>query len=164
MISFVDAYRDEHGVEPICKVLLIAPATYHKHAARRRDPERLPSRARRDAQLSREIKRVFDDNFGVYGYRKVWDQMKRDGFEVARCTVARLMSKMGLSGVIRGKHVKTTVPDKAAPCPRDHVNRKFSVDRPNVLWVSDFTYVSTWGGFVYVAFVNRNLLSSNLTR
>jgi putative transposase len=153
MISFVDAYREEHGVEPICKVLPIAPATYHEHALQRRDPERLPPRAKRDNALIAEIKRVFDENFGVYGYRKVWHQMKREGFDVARCTVARLMSKMGLSGVIRGKRVKTTVADKAAPCPRDHVNRQFNADRPNVLWVSDFTYVSTWTGFVYVAFV-----------
>jgi len=153
MTTFIDEYRSAYGVEPICKVLPIAPATYHEHAARCRDPERLPLRARRDNALIAEIKRVFDENFGVYGYRKVWHQMKREGFDVARCTVARLMSKMGLSGVIRGKRVKTTVADKAAPCPRDHVNRQFNADRPNALWVSDFTYVSTWTGFVYVAFV-----------
>lgn len=153
MTTFIDEYRSAYGVEPICKVLPIAPATYHEHAARRRDPERLPPRARRDAKLLPEIQRVFDENFGVYGYRKVWHQMKREGFDVARCTVARLMSKMGLSGVIRGKRVKTTVADNAAPCPRDHVNRQFNADRPNALWVSDFTYVATWTGFVYVAFV-----------
>ena len=100
-----------------------------------------------------EIRRIFDDNFQVYGYRKVWHQLKREGFDVARCTVARLMKRMGLAGVIRGKRVRTTVPDKAAPCPLDFVNRKFSAPRPNVLWVSDFTYVATWSGFVYVAFV-----------
>lgn len=153
MISFVDAYRNDHGVEPICKVLPIAPSTYYEHDARRREPERLPSRARRDMELSGEIQRVFDENFQVYGVRKVWRQMLREGHDVARCTVARLMRKMGLEGVIRGKRVRTTVPDKAAPCPLDHVNRQFRVERPNVLWVSDFTYVSTWQGFVYVAFV-----------
>jgi transposase InsO family protein len=100
-----------------------------------------------------EVRRVFDENFGVYGVRKVWRQMQREGFEVARCTVARLMGKMGLAGVIRGKRVRTTIPDNARPCPRDHVNRQFRVARPNTLWVSDFTYVSTWTGFVYVAFV-----------
>jgi len=100
-----------------------------------------------------QIKRVFDENFGVYGVRKVWRQMQRDGFDVARCTIARLMKVMGLQGVIRGKRLRTTVPDKAASCPHDHVNRQFQAPRPNVLWVSDFTYVSTWGGFVYVAFV-----------
>jgi transposase InsO family protein len=153
MISFVDAYRNDHGVEPICKVLPIAPSTYYEHAARCREPERLPTRAKRDAVLGPEIRRVFDENFQVYGCRKVWRQMRREGHDVARCTVERLMRKMGLSGVIRGKRVRTTVPDKSAPCPLDHVNRQFRVARPNVLWVSDFTYVATWQGFVYVAFV-----------
>jgi transposase InsO family protein len=153
MTSFVDAYRDDHGVEPICKVLPIAPSTYYEHAARRREPERLPARAKRDAVLSAEIRRVFEENFGVYGVRKVWRQMLREGRTIARCTVERLMKKMGLQGVIRGRRVRTTVPDKAAPCPLDHVNRQFRVARPNVLWVSDFTYVATWQGFVYVAFV-----------
>ena len=153
MISFVDAYRDDHGVEPICKVLPIAPSTYYEHAARAREPERIPARAKRDAELMGEIRRVFEENFGVYGVRKVWRQMLREGFDVARCTVARLMKKMALQGVIRGKRVRTTIPDKATPCPLDHVNRQFRVERPNLLWVSDFTYVSTWTGFVYVAFV-----------
>ena len=153
MISFVDAYRDDHGVEPICKVLPIAPSTYYEHAARRREPERLPQRAKRDAELMQELRRVFDENFQVYGVRKIWRQMQREGHDVARCTVARLMRKMGLQGVIRGKRVRTTVPDKAASCPLDHVSRQFHVERPNVLWVSDFTYVATWQGFVYVAFV-----------
>ena len=153
MTSFVDAYRDDHGVEPICKVLPIAPSTYYEHAARRREPERLPARAERDAVLSAEIRRVFEENFGVYGVRKVWRQMLREGRTIARCTVERLMKKMGLQGVIRGRRVRTTVPDKAAPCPLDHVDRQFRVARPNVLWVSDFTYVATWQGFVYVAFV-----------
>jgi putative transposase len=153
MTSFIDQYRSAYGVEPICKVLPIAPSTYHEHAARRREPGRMPARARRDAALMPEIRRVFEDNFGVYGVRKVWRQMLREGHDVARCTVARLMRKMGLQGVIRGKRVRTTVPDKAAPCPRDHVNRQFRPARPNMLWVSDFTYVATWTGFVYVAFV-----------
>ena len=153
MTAFIDQYRSAYGVEPICKVLPIAPSTYYEHTARRREPERTPARTKRDAELMDEIRRVFDENFGVYGVRKVWRQMQREGFEVARCTIARLMSTMGLAGVIRGKRVRTTIPDKAAPCPLDHVNRQFRPSRPNLLWVSDFTYVTTWTGFVYVAFV-----------
>jgi transposase InsO family protein len=153
MISFVDAYRDEHGVEPVCRVLKIAPSTYHEHARRRADPETAPPRVKRDTTLMQEIRRVFDENFQVYGARKVWRQLLREGHCVARCTVERLMSKMGLEGVIRGKRVRTTLSDKAAPCPLDHVNRQFTAPRPNALWVSDFTYVSTWTGFVYAAFV-----------
>jgi putative transposase len=153
MTAFIDQYRSAYGVEPICKVLPIAPSTYYEHAARRREPDRLSTRAKRDAALMPEIRRVFDENFQVYGVRKVWRQMQREGFDIARCTVARLMRKMALQGVIRGKRVRTTVADKAAPCPLDHVNRQFRVERPNVLWVSDFTYVPTWQGFVYVAFV-----------
>ena len=153
MINFVDAYRDEHGVEPICKVLPIAPSTYHAHAHRRAKPETAPVRVKRDAVLCEDIQRVYDENYQVYGVRKVWRQMLREGHEVARCTVARLMQKMGLQGVIRGKRVRTTISDKAAPCPPDHVNRQFKAPCPNALWVSDFTYVATWQGFVYVAFV-----------
>ena len=153
MIAFIDDHREVHGVEPICKVLPIAPSTYHAHVAKRRDPARLSARARQDVRLKIEVRRVFDENFRVYGVRKVWRQLKREGFDVARCTVARLMRDMGLHGAIRGKPVKTTISDKAAPCPLDHVNRQFQAPRPNVLWVSDFTYVSTWTGFVYVAFV-----------
>ena len=153
MISFVDAYRDDHGVEPICKVLTIAPSTYRAHVARRADPESAPPRIKRDIVLCAEIKRVFDENFQVYGVRKVWRQMLREGHTIARCTVARLMKKMALQGVIRGRRVRTTVSNKATPCPLDHVNRQFRAPRPNVLWVSDFTYVATWTGFVYVAFV-----------
>jgi transposase InsO family protein len=153
MISFVDAYRDDHGVEPICRVLEIAPSTYHAHARRRSQPETAPQRVQRDVELMQEIRRVFDENFQVYGVRKVWRQLRREGIDVARCTVARLMKKMALQGVIRGRRVRTTVADKAAPCPLDHVNRQFKAARPNVLWVSDFTYVATWAGFVYVAFV-----------
>jgi transposase InsO family protein len=153
MISFVDEYRSAYGVEPICRVIKIAPSTYHVHAHRRSHPDTAAPRLKRDAVLKPEIQRVFDENFGVYGVRKVWLQLKREGFDVARCTVERLMKAMGLQGVIRGRRVRTTVPDKSAPCPLDLVNRQFKAPRPNLLWVSDFTYVSTWRGFVYVAFI-----------
>jgi len=153
MIAFIDDHRDAHGVEPICRVLPIAPSTYHDHVARRADPSRLSARAKRDAALRPEIARVFAENFAVDGAHKVWRQLGREGFDVARCTVERLMKGMGLQGVIRGKPLRTTISDKAAPCPLDHVKRQFHAPRPNVLWVSDFTYVSTWTGFVYVAFV-----------
>lgn len=153
MIGFIDDHRGVHGVEPICEVLPIAPSTYHTHAAQRADPARRSARARRDAALMPFIERVFDENFSVYGVRKVWRQLLREGHQVARCTVARLMKSLGLQGVIRGKPVRTTISDRATPCPLDHVNRQFMADRPNALWVSDFTYVSTWTGFVYVAFV-----------
>ena len=153
MIAFIDDHREGYGVEPICRVLPIAPSTYHAHEARQRCPDTAPPRVRRDAALSVEIRRVFNENFQVYGVRKVWRQLVREGFEIARCTVARLMKAMGLQGVIRGKRIRTTISDKAAPCPLDRVNRQFKAPRPNVLWVSDFTYVTTWAGFVYVAFV-----------
>jgi Integrase core domain/HTH-like domain len=153
MIAFIDDQREAYGVEPICKVLPIAPSTYHAHAAKRRDPAKLSARAQRDMALKPEIARVFADNFEVCGARKVWRQMVREGFGVARCTVERLMADLGLQGVIRGKPVRTTVQDKAVPCPLDHVNRVFHASAPNRLWLSDFTYVSTWSGFVYVAFV-----------
>ena len=153
MIGFIDDYRGAYGVEPICRVLKIAPSTYHAHDARRRCPDTAPPRVQRDAALRVEIRRVFDQNFQVYGVRKVWRQLVREGEDVARCTVARLMRGMGLQGVIRGRRVRTTISDKAAPCPLDRVNRQFRAPRPNVLWVSDFTYVATWAGFVYVAFV-----------
>jgi transposase InsO family protein len=153
MIAFIDDHRGAYGVEPICKVLPIAPSTYRAQAARRHDPVKLPTRAKRDAALLPEIARVFEENFRVYGVRKVWRQLKREGHDLARCTVARLMRSMGLHGVIRGKPVRTTISDKAAPCPLDHVNRQFKAPRPNALWVSDFTYVATWSGFAYVAFI-----------
>ena len=153
MIAFIDAHREAHGVEPICKVLQIAPSTYYDHVARRRDPARLSARAKRDMALKVEVRRVFEENFRVYGVRKAWRQLQREGFDVARCTVERLMREMGLQGVIRGKPIVTTVSDKAAPCPLDKVNRQFHAPAPNRLWVSDFTYVATWAGFVYVAFV-----------
>ena len=153
MIAFIDQYRSAYGVELICRTLPIAPSTYHAHAHRRADPEAAPARVKRDAALKLEIQRVFDENFGVYGARKVWRQLRREGFDVARCTVERLMRNLGLQGVIRGKRVRTTVSDKAAPCPLDRVNRQFHAPAPNRLWVSDFTYVATWQGFVYVAFI-----------
>ncbi len=153
MIAFIDDHRGAYGVEPICKVLPIAPSTYRERLAQRRDPARQSARARRDLALKPEIARVFAENFAVYGVRKVWRQMRREGFEVARCTVARLMGELGLQGVIRGKPVRTTISDKASPCPLDHVNRQFHAPAPDRLWLSDFTYVATWAGFVYVAFV-----------
>src|SRR3974390_804013 len=153
MIAFIDDHRRAYGVEPICKVLPIAPSTYRAHAAKRADPAKLSARAKQDAIRKIKIRRVFAQNFDVYGVRKVWRQLRQEGEDAARCTVERLMRSMGLQGVIRGKSVKTTVSDKAAPCPQDKVNRQFQAERPNALWVADFTYVSTWGGFVYVAFV-----------
>ncbi|MEZ5611889.1 MAG: IS3 family transposase [Rhodocyclaceae bacterium] len=153
MVGFIDAHRDAHGVEPICDVLPIAPSTYYDHLAKRADPSRLSDRARQDEALRPEILRVFEENWRVYGVRKVWRQLGREGFDVARCTVARLMKSMGIQGIIRGKPHRTTIPDKKAPCPLDKVNRQFRVPAPNMLWVSDFTYVATWKGFVYVAFV-----------
>jgi transposase InsO family protein len=153
MIAFIDDNRGVHGVEPICNVLPIAPSTYHKHVAQRQDPSRLSARAKRDLALKPEVARVFAENFAVYGVRKVWRQMQREGHSIARCTVERLMRDLGLAGVIRGKPVRTTASDKSAPCALDHVNRQFHAPAPNRLWVSDFTYVSTWAGFVYVAFV-----------
>ena len=136
MIAFIDDHREVHGVEPICKLLPIAPSSYRAHAAARRDPGKLSSRAKRDAELCEKIQRVYAENFSVYGARKVWLQLRRQGEDVARCTVERLMRGMGLQGAIRGKSVKTTVSDKAAPCPQDKVNRQFQAERPNALWVT----------------------------
>ena len=153
MISFIDDHRGSHGVEPICRVLPIAPSTYHDHVAKRTEPEKLSARAKRDEILKSEIARVFAENFEVYGARKVWRQLKRESRDVARCTVERLMRGMGLRGVIRGKHVKTTFSDKTSACPLDHVNRQFHAPAPNRLWLSDFTYVASWSGIVYVAFI-----------
>ena len=143
----------DYGVEPICKVLPIAPSTYYAGLAVARDPSRASDRARRDSELMPEVQRVWDENFRVYGVRKVWHQLRREGFDVARCTVERLMRRLGIQGAVRGKARKTTIPDPAMPCPLDKVNRQFRAPAPNRLWVSDFTYVSTWQGFVYVAFV-----------
>jgi transposase InsO family protein len=153
MVTYIDDHKDRFGVEPICAVLPIAPSTYYANKTQRRDPDRRSARAKRDAELKPEIQRVWDDNFRVYGVRKVWRQLKREGFEVARCTVARLMRELGLRGVVRGRKVKTTVPDELLDRPLDRVNRQFNVVRPNALWVADLTYVATWRGFVYVAFV-----------
>jgi putative transposase len=153
MIAFIDDQREVHGVEPICRVLPIAPSTYHAQVARRSDPTKVSARGRRDVALNDQIRRVHGANFGVYGVRKVWRQLGREGIEVARCTVARLVRQMGLRGAVRGKEVRTTIADKATPCPADKVNRQFRAPRPNLLWVSDFTCVATWQGFVYVAFV-----------
>jgi putative transposase len=151
--AFVEQHRDRFGVESICKVLQVAPSGYRREAARRRDPALCPPRRQRDAALLPEIERVWHSNMQVYGADKVWKQLRRENFAVARCTVERLMRANGLRGVIRGKSVRTTVSDAKAPCPLDRVNREFRAERPNQLWVSDFTYVSTWQGFVYVAFV-----------
>ena len=150
---FIDRHRERFGVEPICKMLQVAPSAYWRHAARQRDPSLRSVRARRDEFLIPQIQRVWDTNFQVYGAEKVWKQLQREGIFVARCTVERLMRRLGLQGVRRGKVVRTTFGDPAAQCPLDRVNRQFKADRPNQLWVSDFTYVSTWQGFVYVAFV-----------
>jgi transposase InsO family protein len=134
-------------------VLQVAPSAYRRHAARQRNPELRSDRAKRDEVLIPHIERVWDANMQVYGADKVWKQMNREVIPVARCTVERLMRRLGLQGARRGKTVRTTVPDQSAPCPLDRVNRQFSADRPNQLWVSDFTYVSTWQGWLYVAFV-----------
>jgi putative transposase len=137
----------------MCKVLQIAPSCYRLHAARQRNPELQCARAKRDQALIPEVQRVWHANWQVYGADKVWKQMNREGVPVARCTVERLMGKLGLAGVRRGKRIRTTTPDTSAPCPLDRVNRQFKANRPNELWVSDFTYVSTWQGWLFVAFV-----------
>lgn len=153
MNAFIDEHREALGIEPICKVLQVAPSAYRRYAAEQRDPARRCARARHDETLMAHIERVWNDNLQVYGADKVWQQLKREGFTVARCTVERLMRRLGLRGAVRGKVVRTTVSDAKAPCPLDRVNRQFQAERPNQLWVSDFTYVSTWQGWVYVAFV-----------
>lgn len=153
MVTFIDDHRHGYGIEPICRVLPIAPSTYYEHKARQADPERLPSRLRRDVILSCDIRRVWAANLRVYGARKVWRQLNREGIEVARCAVERLMRSMGLQGAVRGRKFKTTVADDGATRPADLVNRNFTASRPNQLWVADLTYVATWRGFVFVAFV-----------
>ena len=155
MVRFIDDHRGQYGVEPICSVLPIAPSTYYAHRAKARSPELRSARAKRDEALKVEIRRVWDEAFdGVYGAEKVWRQLVREGRTVARCTVERLMREMGLRGAIRGKAFKvTTVGDEALERPSDLVQREFRADRPNQLWVADLTYVATWSGFVYVAFV-----------
>jgi putative transposase len=153
MVAFIDQHRAEYGVEPICEQLPIAPATYYEQKAREAQPERIPPRLRRDAEISGEIRRVYDNNFQVYGARKVWRQLGRDGIAVARCTVERLMRSLGLQGVVRGGKRRTTISRDQTDYPEDLVKRQFNATRPNELWVADFTYVATWAGFVYVALV-----------
>jgi len=154
MVSFIDEHRVLYGVEPICAVLPIAPATYYAHKACARDPELRSARAKRDEELRSKIRRVHEENFSVYGAEKVWRQLKREGVKVARCTVERLMRGMGLRGAVRGRAYKvTTVADESALRPQDLVQREFVATKPNQLWVADFTYVATWLGFVYVAFI-----------
>jgi len=153
MTSFIDEHREEYGVEPICAELPIAPSTYYAHKGCEADIDKRSDRARRDAELMIEIHRVYTENFCVYGARKVWRQLRREGFKVARCTVERLMGKLGIQGVVRGKGYKTTVPDFAADRPADLVERAFTATSPNRLWVADITFVATWRGPVYAAFV-----------
>ena len=153
MYQFVEAHREAYGVEPICAVLEIAPSSYYEARAQARDPSRRAPRVQRDLVVGTEIRRVWKDSKGLYGVRKVWHQLRREGTPVARCTVERLMRAEGLAGVVRGTRVYTTVPDETAPRPADLVQRRFTAPRPNALWVADFTYVATWGGMVYVAFV-----------
>ncbi len=153
MVSFIDAHRAQYGVEPICRELPIAPSVYYEAKARQADPSLLPARSRRDAELVGQIERVHKANFRVYGARKVWRQLGRENVVAARCTVERLMRRMGLQGVVRGRRCRTTIADASAALPGDLVKRDFRAGRPNQLWVADFTYVATWSGFVYTAFV-----------
>ena len=154
MVRFIEDHRATMGVEPICRVLPIAPSTYFRHKGHQADPTQRSARARRDDELRVEIQRVWDAHFQVYGPRKVWKQLKREGIRAARCTVRRLMRDLGLCGAVRGRAWTTTTQSQPAlDRPRDLVDRTFEATRPNQLWVSDFTYVATWAGFVYVAFV-----------
>lgn len=153
MVQFIDVHREAYGVEPICAVLPIAPSTYYEAQARQRDPSRRPARAQRDAALRPEITRVWEATRRRYGAKKVWKELRREGRVVARCTVARLYKALGLRGILRGRRVRTTVPEPLAHRPQDLVQRNFTATRPNQLWVSDLTYVATWRGFVYVAFI-----------
>ena len=153
MTTFVNEHREEYGVEPICAELPIAPSVYWEHKRREREPERCSARSRRDAELRPMIRRVWETNFGVYGARNLWRQLKREGVAVARCTVERLMRQEGLKGVVRGEKRRTTIPDEDAARPADLVDRSFDADRPDRLWLSDITYVPTWSGFVYAALV-----------
>jgi putative transposase len=154
MAAFIETHRAEYGVEPICAMLPIAPSTYYEHRARRRDPSRRPARAKRDEALQIQIRRVWDENLQVYGAEKVWRQLVREGVAVARCTVERLMRALELRGAVRGRaFLVTTESDPSASRPPDLVRREFRAERPNQLWVADLTYVATWAGFVYVAFV-----------
>nr|WP_172937975.1 IS3 family transposase [Escherichia coli] len=152
MMPLLDKLREQYGVGPVCSELHIAPSTYYHCQQQRHHPDKRSARAQRDDWLKKEIQRVYDENHQVYGVRKVWRQLLREGIRVARCTVARLMAVMGLAGVLRGKKVRTTVSRKTV-ATGDRVNRQFVAERPDQLWVADFTYVSTWQGFVYVAFI-----------
>jgi len=153
MVSFIEEHREVFGVEPICRVLPIAPATYYARVAILRNPELASDRAKSDVIDREEIKRIYAKSGKRYGSRKVWHALRREGKDIARCTVERLMKAMEIQGVVRGGKVITTNPDTAQPCPDDKVNREFHAQTPNRLWVSDFTYVSSWQGMVYVAFV-----------
>jgi len=153
MVSFIDEHRAAYGVEPICAQLPIASSTYYAHKVRESDPSRLPPRLKRDRTVSVTIRDIWESNFCIYGARKVWRAMNRDQWVIARCTVERLMQQMGIQGVVRGKSCRTTLSDKDAERPADLVQRNFAATRPNQLWVADITYVATWAGFVYVAFV-----------
>ncbi|MGB7932996.1 MAG: IS3 family transposase [Gammaproteobacteria bacterium] len=152
-VSFIDEHRAAHGVESICAQLPIAPSTYYECKAREADPERLPPRAQRDMALKSEIRRLWDENFQDYGAKKVWRQLNREQIPVARCTVERLLSVLGLQGAVRGKVYRTTLPDDAVERPADLVRRQFTASTPNQLWVADFTCVATWMGVIFVAFV-----------
>ncbi len=151
-MPLLDTLRGQYGDGPVCHELDIAPSTYYRYQDHYQHPEKRSQRNRRDDLLKQEIQRVYDENYSVYGVRNVWRQLQREGFSVARCTIARLMKRMGLTGVLRGKKVRTTVSRKAGAA-HDRVNRQFVAERPDQLWVADFTYVSTWQGFAYVAFI-----------
>ncbi len=153
MMAFINEYKGRFGVEPLCALLPISSSSYYDYKAREADAARQCARWHRDEQLKPEIQRVWDENYRVYGVRKVWRQLHREGEGVARCTVGRLMKSLGLAGVVRGKRHRTTIPDDLAARPQDHVCRQFVAERPNQLWVADFTYVSTWSGMVFTAFV-----------
>jgi len=153
MVMFIDHHRSTYGVEPICRQLPIAPSTYYAHKAWQQNPHKRSPRKQRDEALKAEILRVWQANFQVYGARKVWRQLNREYISVARCTIERLMRILGIQGVVRGKRYKTTIAEPAAQRPADLVQRQFQATRPNQLWVADFTYVATWTGVVYVAFV-----------
>lgn len=153
MVDYIDQHKAEHGVESICSVLPIAPSTYYDHKVKQVEPEKRSDRAKRDEALIVDIRRIWEENFRVYGVRKVWHQLKREEIDVARCTIERLMKLQGLRGVVRGRRIKTTFPSNLAERPLDLVNRNFKATRPNELWVADLTYVPTWRGFVYVAFI-----------
>jgi len=153
MMSFINDHREVYGIEPICAEIPIAPSTYYEQKAREVNPDRRPARAKRDAELEVDIRRVWEENFRVYGARKLWRQLNREQIPVAKCTTERLMRKLGIRGVVRGKGYKTTIPDLLAERPMDLVERIFTAARPNQLWVADITFVATWRGVVYTALV-----------